>query len=244
MEVLDLSYELSNLRYRGVTLNLDEKMQLEMALHQLHTDQAKEADELLFWGKITGIKNDYFVAMSVTYQGQFEFPFKRFYWCLSNDFSFKEMPDLNDQHKDFINNDTSYFVGEPSKKLIQPAEGEEAGEDPKEDEGEEGEEGGKKELDSDVSEQEEVKVPHKDLVEIDRLKYVVLAIENDCQIAPVGAFKMTSQHQVRRNEAFKGLDAKSSCDLRNYAHFRNVQSDEKKKRLDEPSAPFGRNFLE
>jgi hypothetical protein len=104
------------------------------------------------------------------------------------------MPDLNDQHKDFIDRDKTYFMGEPSRKLKQPAEGEEGEAEPPAEEPNEEEDGEKKELNSDVSEQEEVKVPPKELTEIDRLKYVVLAIENDCQIAPVGAYKMTSQH--------------------------------------------------
>ena len=76
------------------------------------------------------------------------------------------------------------------------------------------------------------------------MKYVTLAIENDCQIAPLGAFKMTSQHQVRRNEAFKGLTQENSLWLENYLHFRNVQTEIKKELLDEPSAPFNPNFLE
>lgn len=87
-------------------------------------------------------------------------------------------------------------------------------------EDEEEEEG--KAANSDQSEQEEVTVPEKELQEIDRIHYVVLAIENDCQIAPMGAFKMTSQHQVRRNEAFKGLNPAQSLQLSSYCHFRNV----------------------
>jgi len=70
---------------------------------------------------------------------------------------------------------------------------------------------------SDISEEEEIKIPPKDLtgncfysshnfIELDRLTYVVFAIENDCAIAPVGSFKMTPTHQVRRNESFKGLN--------------------------------------
>ena len=43
------------------------------------------------------------------------------------------------------------------------------------------------------------------VIELDRLVYVVYAIENDCCIAPAGAYKMTPTHQVRRNEAFRGL---------------------------------------
>jgi hypothetical protein len=68
MEVLDLDYELSHLNARGVNLNLDEKMQLEMALQQLHCKEEK-LDELLFWGKINGMKNDYYIAVGLIYQG-------------------------------------------------------------------------------------------------------------------------------------------------------------------------------
>ena len=102
------------------------------------------------------------------------------------------MPELNDQHKDYIDRDKSYLTGEPTRKLKQPVEGEEGEAEPAADDAGDDEDAEKKELDSDVSEAEEVKVPPKELVELDRLKYVVLAIENDCQIAPIGAFKMTS----------------------------------------------------
>lgn len=90
----------------------------------------------------------------------------------------------------------------------------------------------------------EVEVPPKELSELDRLKYVVLAIENDCQIAPLGAFKMNSQHQVRRNEAFKGLSLAHSINLGSYVHFRNVQTQPYKAALDDASAPFNPKFLE
>jgi len=86
-----------------------------MALHQLHTELT--CNELLFWGKIQGIKADYFVAMGVTYENQFEFPQKKFFYAMSTDFEFKTMPDLNDQHKEYINRDKSYFTGEPLRKL-------------------------------------------------------------------------------------------------------------------------------
>lgn len=65
-------------------------------------------------------------------------------------------------------------------------------------------------------------MPKRDLTELDRLTFVVYAIENDCQICPVGSFKMTSEHQVRRNEAFCGLAKDQAANLDCYAHFRNV----------------------
>lgn len=157
------------------------------------------------------------------------------------------MPGLNDQHKEFVDRDTSFFLGAPDRKLI-VKEGEEGGDGGGE--GGAGSEAGSQagsqqaEAASDVSEPEEVKVPPKELTEIDRVNYVVHAIETDCQIAPVGAYKMTAAHQVRRNEAFQGLSADDSLKVTSYLHFRNVLVPEKKKQLDLPSAPFDPLFLE
>jgi len=87
-------------------------------------------------------------------------------------------------------------MGDPLRKLKQPAEGAEDGEDAQAEaeEADPEEEVDGKSLKSDVSDKAEVEIPPKELTELDRLKYVVLAIENDCQIAPVGAFKMNAQH--------------------------------------------------
>lgn len=66
-------------------------------------------------------------------------------------------------------------------------------------------------LDSTESEVEEI-VPIN-LKEIDRLLYVVLAIENDCSAVPQGAFKLTPAHDVQRNQAFKGLKHDEALNL-------------------------------
>ena len=55
---------------------------------------------------------------------------------------------------------------------------------------------------------------------------------------------MTSEHQVRRNEAFCGLAKDQAANLDSYAHFRNVQGAEKKEALDSPAASFNARFLE
>jgi radial spoke head protein 9 len=161
---------------------------------------------------VLGLYADYYIAVAYTYTGMYEFPVKKFYWALSKDFEFSELPELNDQHKGAVNNANSYFEGNPKKKLVSvKKEGEEGGEGG--DGGAKAEEGGaegegaakNQENLSDLSEEEEIKIPPKDLTELDRLTFVIYAIENDCSIAPVGAFKMTPTHQVRRNEAFRGL---------------------------------------
>ena len=99
-----------------------------MALMKLQSSSKME--ELLLWGKITGRKEiylpfhdiglyaDYYIAVGYTYSGMYEFPVKKFFWALSKELEFQELPDLNDQHKAAINNTTAYFEGNPKKKLV------------------------------------------------------------------------------------------------------------------------------
>ncbi len=82
------------------------------------------------------------------------------------------------------------------------------------------------------------------IAESDRLHYIVRAIETDCNIVPVGAFKLTTDHEVRRNETFKGLDEFRAFDISSYQHFRNVLSQEKKEGLERDDAIFKPNFLD
>lgn len=221
-------------------------MQLEMALCQLRT--TVKADELLFWGKITGLTQDYYIAMAVTFKGMYEFPLKQFYYTRTNtpSFAFKEMPTLGlpDVEQDgAIDTAADFFTGDPARLLSgkAPEEGEEA---PAEEVAEE-EEGETKPKDSEESEEEEIKVPKKNLTELDRLATIVMAIENDCQICPLGAYRLTPEHQMRRASAFSGLNGDTAQDLSSYMHFRNVQDCEQKKAdLEKAEATFKEDFLE
>lgn len=164
MDILDFSEEIKNFRHNGMTLNLDERMQLEGALNILQTKNDDE--ELTFWGKISGIKNDYYIAMAIQYRDMYEFPVKKFYWALSNDFTFREMPSLTEQHDVVININNSYFIGDPARMLVsskKEGDDEEAKEEEANPEGEDREEGKAKKEDSDISEEEEIKVPQRDL---------------------------------------------------------------------------------
>jgi len=62
----------------------------------LSSSEPGKFDELLLWGKIQAEKADYFVAMSVKFEGEYEFPIKEFYWCTSLQYQFKKFPELND----------------------------------------------------------------------------------------------------------------------------------------------------
>lgn len=78
----------------------------------------------------------------------------------------------------------------------------------------------------------------KNFTELDRLAYVVTAIENDTHIVPQGAFKLLPKHEIRRNVAFKGLGKDELKDLNKYLHFRNVQSADKKTLVESDESVF------
>ena len=55
----------------------------------MNESNPEDFEELLFWGKILGTQNDYYVAMGVTYKSQYEFPTKTFFWATSKNYQFK-----------------------------------------------------------------------------------------------------------------------------------------------------------
>ena len=91
-------------------------MQLEMGLNKLNSGM--DCDELCFWGKITGLKNDYYIAMGLKFRENYEFPTKSFFWALNTDFDFRGMPSLNSAHDAKVNADNTYFTGEPTRVLF------------------------------------------------------------------------------------------------------------------------------
>lgn len=203
-----------------------------------------ECDELLFWGRITGLKADYLIAVAVIYEGKYEFPVKKFYWATNNDFKFQEMPETLEQHNEHVNKYNDFFTGDSAKVLENLEAPADEGEGEAKDAGaNEGEGENAKELESE-SEDDEVGIPPKNMTELDRLAFVVMAIENDCQIVPVGSIKLTPLHEVRKNEAFKGLTHENAFSEESYLHFRSAQTKEKKDLNQKDDAIFRPDFLE
>jgi radial spoke head protein 9 len=50
-----------------------------------------------------------------------------------------------------------------------------------------------------------LELPKRGVTELDRLSYLVNAVDQDCFLIPQGSFKMTPIKEIRKNEAFKGL---------------------------------------
>ena len=88
-------------------------MRLNMGLQAL-INGASDTDfeELLFWGRVSGLRGDYYIAVGVTYTQQYEFPTKTFYFASSNDFVFRQFRDINKQHEDVYDTITTPFTGD------------------------------------------------------------------------------------------------------------------------------------
>ena len=218
-------------------------MRLNLGLQNLLNSSADgDFEELLFWGRITGTRGDYYIAMGVTYKRQYEFPTKTFFFASSTDFVFKKFRDINTFHKDKYDGLTGAFTGDSALVHIKvepettqadidalKAAKQDANPDPLEDTPEE---------------DPEAFVIKRSLIEEDRLLFTVLAIENDCQIVPKDAFRMTEDHEVERNVAFRGAARENCFILDSYSHFRNVQSEEKQALLLQDDAVFQPDFLD
>lgn len=84
MDIEDLTASLIVLTHNGVCFNIEERFQLEVALQELlNTSGETDFDELLFWGRISGLKADYYIAMGLCFRDRYEFPEKKFFWCSS-----------------------------------------------------------------------------------------------------------------------------------------------------------------
>lgn len=243
MDVYKLASELKYVNQIGATLSLDERMKLELAILKLN--ETEEFDQIVFWGKIEGIAKDYYLALGLKFKNQYEFPLKKFFWC-NDEFKFGELPQINREHKDRVDAFRTMFTGDHTKILIKVTEDEENADKPPADTNPEdaNPENPEKKLLEDTDDEKELKVPPKNFTELDRLAYVVRAIDVDCSIVPVGAFRLTPNHELRYNDEFKGL---SLADLKNpekFMHFRNPQTVEKQEFIAREDALFNYNFLD
>lgn len=160
-----------------------------------------------------GELKDYYIAIGLIYRGQYEFPWKKFYWTTNATYKFEAMPPPNEQYKKEVDEREAMFIGEPEKALIEIKVDENAPPVPDPDPelaGGQGKVEEKKEKVDDGPDPKPKPIP-KGFTELDRLAYVVAAIENDTHVVPEGAFKLIPVHEIRRNDAFKGKRIKEIC---------------------------------
>lgn len=169
-----------------------------------------------------GFVKDYYIAVALHYTGVSDFPQKYFFWCTSTNYTFASLPQPLTHLRDIYDKIDVIFSGEFDRVIIQA--------------------NGKSEyVQADLKNFE---LPAKGVTELDRLAYVVHAIDQDCFVVPVTSFKMTPIKEVRRNEAFRGLKKDQAFLLDSYLHFRRPVTKDKKEQLERDEAIYNHRFLD
>ena len=217
-------------------------MILEIALKELH--KVTESEEVLFWGKIIGTKNDYYLALLVNYKGHYEFPTKTFYYTTSATWVFTPLPEIKKYHiEDNEANHFNFFSGEPGeiiKQYVDP--------DAPEEMEKQADEKPQNPDPLDISDSEDNKVitveKKENFTELDKLAFTVRAIDFETSIFPQGAIKLIPIHELRRNDNFKGLKPEELKDITKYSHFRKLTQLNKIEEIEKDEAIFSFNILD
>jgi len=178
----------------GVILSPESKAALQTSLVILQNEN--KFNRVYFWGKIQGVKDDYYLAQGV-YKDEFAGR-KTFYskdcihWGLLPPAT-AEMKTKSKLAKGRFTGDPSYEFEHVEVKKV--GEGEEA------------------------TEEEETTI----IKEEERLASVIAEIDDDVRIVPRGAFVQVPTAEVVKNRSFEGLSVQEAAKLCNYMHFREAK---------------------
>ena len=219
------------------------RLRLDIGMKQLSDPEL--FDQVLFWGRLTGEQSNYYIALALKFN-EYEFPLKKFYYA-TEDFVFKPLPSIIEQFKDKVEEFNGEFSGNPTKVLWEDTS------EPAEEEEEQKEEvkepvEGEEKLNESLTESEDEGEKKVELVkqfyEIDRLAYVIRAIEIECAILPVGSLKLSTSHTLGYNKRFQGHDLKDALKTQNWMHFRQPLFSDKKEEMEKPEAVFKKDLLD
>lgn len=193
MEQTKLHLNVDYVGTSGIILSPEQKASLQTSLTILQNNQKFAC--VYFWGKILGVKDDYFIAQGVSND---EFQERRVlyskdctHWGL--------LPPATEEMKVKAKLAKGRFTGDPSfefehvevKKI---GEGDEA-----------------------TEEEETIMIKEED-----RLAAVIADIDQDVRIVPRSAYVKTPTGQVYKNRSFEGLSVAEAAKLCNYMHFREA----------------------
>ncbi|KAJ8409171.1 hypothetical protein AAFF_G00241920 [Aldrovandia affinis] len=204
MDSSTLYYSLELVSGNGLILSCEQKAALQTSLVILKRNY--RFSRVLFWGKILGVKGDYFIAQGVT---EDEMRDKKIMYSL-NCIDWQLLPPPTEALLAEVSAAAmGRFVGDPSFEY-------EYTETRRQGEG-----------DAAAKEEFTVKV-----TEEKRLAATVFTIDRDVSVVPRGALIQTPHGTVQVNRSFQGLSSLEAGNLKNYLHFTEPQHQKKKSILE------------
>lgn len=215
MDSCDLHLSIDYVGSNGMVISTEQKSALQTSLTILKNNQ--KFDRVYFWGKILGVKDDYFIAQGF---GDDEFSERKtlyskdcVHWGL--------LPPATEEMKEKAKLAKGRFTGDPSfefehTEIKKIGEGEEA-----------------------TEEEETITIKEED-----RLSAVIADIDNSSRIVPRGAYVKTPTGQTYTNRSFEGLSVAEAAKLCNYMHFREASKLQEKSLLQKANLDKALDFLD
>ncbi|XP_066524313.1 radial spoke head protein 9 homolog isoform X2 [Hoplias malabaricus] len=199
-----LYYSLDLVSGNGLILTPEQRAALQTSLVILKRNY--KLKRVLFWGRIWGIRSDYFIAQGV---GEDEMTDKKSLYSL-NCMDWHLLPPATEVLIAEVEVAAKgCFMGDPSHmyehtEIKQQGEGDEA-----------------------VEEEVTVKVNEEK-----RLAVTVFTIDKEVAVVPRGAYIKNPRGRVQTNHSFRGLNPSEAAKLRNYLHFSEPSNLKKKSILE------------
>jgi len=194
MDSKDLHLNIDYVGSSGIILSPEQKASLQNSLCILQNNM--KFCKVYFWGKIIGVKDDYFIVQGV---GKDELSEKKTLYS-KDCVNWGLLPPATDSSKKLAKLAKGRFTGDPSFEF-EHIEVKKVGEG------------------DDVTEEEETIM----IKEEDRLAAVISEICHDVHIVPRGAYTKAPTGSVFENRCFEGLSVAEAAKLCNYMHLREAE---------------------
>ncbi|TDH00301.1 hypothetical protein EPR50_G00187100 [Perca flavescens] len=202
MDSNSLYYSLELVAGSGSTLNVERRTALQTSLVILKKNY--KFHRVLFWGKILGLKEDYFIAQG---RGEDELQDKKNLYSF-NCMDWFLLPPATESMKEKVSKIKSRFIGDPSF-VYEHIEIRRQGER------------------DDATEEVVIKVNEES-----RLAVTVHQIDDEVSVVPRGAFVKSPHGLVQMNRSFGGLSHSEAGKLDNFLHFSEAKNLKKKSILE------------
>lgn len=192
--------------YLGASLSVAQRLAVRASLNKLKINE--DNSNINFWGKISGSAKDYLIAVGTRTNESIN---KVFYFSSDEGLSFAKLPSVDDFIREKSRNVRGFFTGN-SSFLYKDPNAVNGGEDEEEEE------------DGEEAEEKPVDPSKRKLNELERLSFTVESIDSDTCVIPRGAYFLSPTGNIKKNNAFEGLNFAQAGEIKNYLLFRDPSS--------------------